>query len=207
MIRANAEILSDGALDDAEAAPMFLDAIVRHADRMSAMVSDLLDLSKIESGNYPVERKATDVKLTIARTVDTVSQSASDKSISVVNDCRESLWALADESALEHVLTNLLDNAIKYVGEGGSVRVRARQEGEHVTMEVEDNGPGIDRKHWPRLFERFYRIDKGRSRAQGGTGLGLAIVKHLVGLLGGEVGYRPKEGGGSVFWFTLPVAP
>jgi len=113
--------------------------------------------------------------------------------------------ARADYRALEQVLSNLVDNAVKYIGEGGSVVVRASQQGGKLRISVEDDGPGIEAKHLPRLFERFYRVDAGRSRDLGGTGLGLSIVKHLVEAMGGQVDVQSAPGRGTTFGFTLPA--
>ena len=113
------------------------------------------------------------------------------------------LTVWADSDALEQVLINLLENAIKYGGSTVTVEVDARRRGESVLVEVRDDGPGVAPEHRERIFERFYRIDEGRSSKLGGTGLGLSIVKHMVGSMGGEVGYRAGTGGGSIFWFTL----
>ena len=117
-----------------------------------------------------------------------------------------SLEALGDAQALEQVLVNLAENAVKYTQEGGTLRVQVTSLAGKVRIEVEDNGPGISPEHRPRLFERFYRVDPGRSKAMGGTGLGLAIVKHLVGAMNGEVGMEPVEPNGSRFWVELPEA-
>jgi two-component system phosphate regulon sensor histidine kinase PhoR len=112
---------------------------------------------------------------------------------------------VADAQALEHVLVNLLDNAVKYTPAGGRVTLSAGREPGRVVFAVADTGPGIDARHLPRLFERFYRADAGRSREQGGTGIGLALVKHLVQAQAGEVGVESGSGG-SRFWVRLPAA-
>jgi two-component system phosphate regulon sensor histidine kinase PhoR len=114
---------------------------------------------------------------------------------------------LADEESLEHVLENLVDNAIKYTNPGGQVTIRWQDEGEAFVLEVEDTGIGIPPQHVPRIFERFYRVDKARSREVGGTGLGLAIVKHLVQSLGGEVSVNSRVGKGTQFRIRLTLAP
>jgi two-component system phosphate regulon sensor histidine kinase PhoR len=113
--------------------------------------------------------------------------------------------ARADRRALEQVFTNLLDNAVKYCGMGAALRLRASQEDRTLRVEIADTGPGIERRHLPRLFERFYRVDSGRSRDMGGTGLGLSIVKHLVEAMNGSIGVDSTPGRGSTFWFTLPI--
>jgi two-component system phosphate regulon sensor histidine kinase PhoR len=130
-----------------------------------------------------------------------------EKSFDVANEIPAELpTARADRKALEQVFTNLFDNALKYCGPGTQVRVRARLAGSVVRVEVADNGPGIEPRHLPRLFERFYRVDSGRSREMGGTGLGLSIVKHLVEAMSGTIGVDSTPGRGATFWFTLPTS-
>jgi len=119
----------------------------------------------------------------------------------------DDLEFVADARSLEHVLVNLVDNAIKYTPKGGKIGLEARRAEGRAILEVWDTGPGVSESHRARLFERFYRVDPGRSRDMGGTGLGLSIVKHLVEAMHGTVGMRPREGGGSVFWVELPAAP
>ena len=129
-----------------------------------------------------------------------------EKSLDVANEIDGQLPpARADRRALEQVFTNLLDNAVKYCGAGATVRVRAQQTERGLRVEIADTGPGIEPRHLPRLFERFYRVDSGRSRDMGGTGLGLSIVKHLIETMGGAIGVESTPGRGSTFWFTLPA--
>jgi two-component system phosphate regulon sensor histidine kinase PhoR len=114
--------------------------------------------------------------------------------------------ALADRRAIEHVLTNLIDNAVKYCGAGAEVRLSAAADGDRLRVRVADTGPGVDQRHLPRLFERFYRVDAGRSRELGGTGLGLSIVKNLIDAMGGRVSVESRLGAGTTFSFTLRQA-
>jgi len=114
--------------------------------------------------------------------------------------------ARADRRGLEQVFTNLLDNAVKYCGAGARIRLSARRTERGLRVEIADTGPGIEPRHLPRLFERFYRVDSGRARDMGGTGLGLSIVKHLIEAMGGSIGVESTPGRGSTFWFTLPAA-
>ncbi len=208
-ILANAETLAGGALEDAERAPEFLEAMVRSATRLGRIIDDLLDLSRIEAGAYPLEPQEVDARETARRAMALLAEAARAKGI----ELREAeatggitaVWA--DENALEDLLGNLLDNAVKYTAEGGHVTVGARPAGEAVRIEVIDDGPGIPAHQRSRVFERFYRIDAGRSREMGGTGLGLAIVKHLVEAMGGRAGLDPVTPHGSCFWITLPRAP
>lgn len=206
VILANAETLRGGALDDAERAPGFLDAIVRNAERLSQLVSDLLDLSRIESGHYALEARDFDVVPVVHKMARAVGQLANAKAISITLDLPERLMANADPAALEQVLLNLLENAVKYTPSGGAIQVAGTLSDEAVECKVIDNGAGIEPRHRARIFERFYRVDPGRSREMGGTGLGLAIVKHLVGAMRGQVSVAAAADRGSVFRVRLPAA-
>ena len=206
-ILASAETLAGGALDDRERAPEFLDAMVRNAARLGRIIDDLLDLSKIEAGAYPLALQDVSVPAAACNALALVADAARAKQITLAWDesADESLMAWADEHAIEDVLGNLLDNAVKYTPAGGHVTMTARAQGEHVRIEVSDDGPGIPPHQRTRVFERFYRVDAGRSREMGGTGLGLAIVKHLVDAMGGRVGVDPVDPHGSRFWVLLPA--
>ncbi|MDC0722982.1 sensor histidine kinase [Nannocystis bainbridge] len=207
IIRANAETLLDGAIEKPEIARRFLDAQLRSADRLAALVSDLLEISRIEAGNYEISPDEIELEPIVAHTIDEVERLAQEKHIEITSDVPEDMTVWADEQALEQVLLNLIDNAVKYTPAGGKIVVRAVKRDDMVRVEVEDNGPGIEARHRARVFERFYRVDKGRSREVGGTGLGLAIVKHLAEAMDGQVGVEPSEPQGSLFWLTLPAAP
>ncbi|MCA9537715.1 MAG: PAS domain-containing protein [Myxococcales bacterium] len=204
IIRLNAETLRDGALDDPKSAPRFIDALLRNAERLSDLVSDLLDISRIESGKYPMQPELILVERIAARTVSELEQLATERRTRVSVDVPSALRVRADEKALEQVLINLLQNAVKYTPEEGHVWVVARPAGDRVRIEVRDDGPGIPPEHRGRIFERFYRVDAGRSKHMGGTGLGLSIVKHLVANMDGTVGVESNEPRGSVFWVDLP---
>ncbi len=206
VIRANAETLLLGAIDAPARARPFLEAIDRNADRLARILADLLDLSRVEAGALTLE--PTDVALgpLCARLCETMGERARARGQRLVVAGDPDVVARADLVALEQVLLNLLDNAIKYTPPGGTITARARRHGERCRLEVEDNGPGIEPRHWPRLFERFYRVDAGRSRDVGGTGLGLAIVKHLAEAQGGSVGVGAATPRGSIFWVELPAA-
>ena len=203
IIRLNAETLLDGALERPEVARKFLEAQMRNADRLAALVSDLLEISRIEAGTYEIQVDFIRVAPIVLRIVESVQQIAAEKQQRITCEVAQDLSAWADPQALEHVLLNLVDNAVKYTPPGGQVQVRVRTEGERVRIEVEDNGPGIEPRHRARIFERFYRVDKGRSREVGGTGLGLAIVKHLAEAMDGTVGVGPASPQGSIFWVLL----
>ena len=206
VIRANAETLLDGALDDRDHAPGFVEAIQRNADRLSRIIADLLDLARIEAGHDAIEAVPIELADAARGAVEALAGPARAKGLTVTVDVPSDLAALADEGALEHVLLNLLDNAVKYTPAGGHVVIRAREREGTVRVEVVDDGPGIEARHRERIFERFYRVDAGRSREQGGTGLGLSIVRHLVVLMGGAVGVEAARPQGAVVWFTLPSA-
>ncbi|MCB9727356.1 MAG: PAS domain-containing protein [Deltaproteobacteria bacterium] len=211
VIRANAETLLDGALEDPQAARTFTDAIGRHAQRLDTLVSDLLELARIEAGRLDLELLPLSVPDLVRRVVEAHAPMAERRDHQVTVDVPEGLRLVGHASSLERVLANLLQNAINYTPPGGHISIRASIEGEHVRLEVADDGPGIPLRHRARIFERFYRVDPGRSREMGGTGLGLAIVKHLVSAMSGTVGVRSAERShptrpGAVFWCDLPRA-
>jgi two-component system phosphate regulon sensor histidine kinase PhoR len=192
---------------DPGASDRFVDIIDRNAQRLGALVEDLLDLSRIESKEYRPEVAPVLLRAAADQVLSLLRPRIEEKSFDVANEIPAELpTARADRKALEQVFTNLFDNALKYCGPGTQVRVRARLAGSVVRVEVADNGPGIEPRHLPRLFERFYRVDSGRSREMGGTGLGLSIVKHLVEAMSGTIGVDSTPGRGATFWFTLPTS-
>lgn len=205
IVRANAETLLDGATEDPVHGPRLLEAIHRNAERLSRILADLLDLSRLDAGAYKLELRRVNVSEAAARAVGSIERRAADKNTSVSFDVDTELAVEADAEALDQILVNYLENAIKYTPEGGDVSIRARLDGELIRLSVVDDGPGIAPQHRERLFERFYRIDPGRSRDMGGTGLGLAIVKHLAESMNGRVGVDEAQPRGSEFWCELPV--
>lgn len=205
VIRANAETLLLGGLEDRARAPGFVEAIDRNAERLARLVGDLLDLSRIEAGQVELNLEPVPLRGLCLHTVESFGVRARERGHQIYVEVPEGAVARADEHALDQVLVNLLDNAVKYTPPGGHIRVRARDDGRTVRLEVEDDGPGIEPRHRARLFERFYRVDPGRSREVGGTGLGLAIVKHLVEAMGGRVSVEPAAEHGSVFVVELPA--
>ena len=206
IIRANAETLLAGAIDERAQAERFLEALVRNADRLGRLISDLLDISRIEAGKYSIEGSVVDVRTVAKRVIDAVDTKARSRDVAVRVVMQEPSFVVGDPKALEQILSNLIDNAVNYSPKGGAVEVRAHQHDGRVRIEVLDDGPGIDPIHRPRVFERFYRIDAGRSRDMGGTGLGLSIVKHLVEAMSGTVGVDARVPQGSIFWVRLPAA-
>jgi two-component system, OmpR family, phosphate regulon sensor histidine kinase PhoR len=203
-IRSAAETLVDGAASDPAAAPSFIGIIDRNAQRLQSLVEDLLDLSRIEARGFRLSLEAIELKPIFSQVVGLFRERAGKKNVSIEERDLGGLPRVrADRRALEHVLTNLIDNAVKYCGAGTYVRLGVTVSADAVTISVADNGPGIDERHLPRVFERFYRVDAGRSREVGGTGLGLSIVKHLVEAMGGSVSVESKLGTGTTFSFTL----
>ncbi|HYD41139.1 MAG TPA: ATP-binding protein [Anaeromyxobacter sp.] len=203
-IRVASETLQAGALADPASARHFVDIIARHAERLAQLTHDLLDLSRIESREWRLEREPVAVRKLAEQVLELLARPAREKGLSLSLGVPQEASVRADARALEQVLVNLVDNAVKYTAEGG-VTIRAECDGLDWVIGVQDTGPGIERHHLPRLFERFYRVDTGRSREQGGTGLGLAIVKHLAQGMGGDVGVE-SGAGGSRFWVRLPAA-
>jgi len=191
---------------DPTASERFVDIIDRNAQRLGSLVEDLLDLSRLESKDYRPEAMPVPLRTVADQALTLLRARIEEKKVDVGNEIDAELPpARADRRAVEQVFTNLLDNAVKYCPAGASVRLRAQKTERGLRVEIADTGPGIEPRHLPRLFERFYRVDSGRSRDMGGTGLGLSIVKHLVETMGGAIGVESTPGRGSTFWFVLPV--
>lgn len=206
-IKGYAETLLEGALEDKENARDFLNIIYSDSDRLAKLIDDLLDLSKIESNRLRMDIKRCSLSPLVNKVVSSLSRQAKDTSIAIKIDIPTDISnILADEARIAQVLLNLIDNAIKYNREKGKVIIAAREKNAFVQVDVSDTGVGISEKDLPRLFERFYRIDKARSRELGGTGLGLSIVKHIVQAHNGEVSVQSVLGQGSTFSFTIPKA-
>ena len=206
VILASAETLLDGALEDVEHARGFVEALHRNAERLARLISDLLDLSRIEAGQFEMKPINLNLHDAVEHVVDQLGSKAERKNITLENGVGAGVRAHVDPKALDQVLVNLMDNAIKYSMEGCRVRAWVAAEEGRVRISVEDNGPGLEPGHRERVFERFYRVDPGRSREMGGTGLGLSIVKHLVEHMGGEVGVETANPKGARFYFTVPEA-
>lgn len=209
VIKGYAETLMlDGMLaSEPVRAARFVEIIHNHAERLTTLINDILTLSCLESRTATLELHAMDMASTVNKSCMLLANLAAEKNIQLHNALPDGLpRVLADQGRLEQVLVNLIDNAIKYSSAEGSVRISAEVAGSFVKVSVEDTGIGIPAKDLPRIFERFYRVDEGRSRDQGGTGLGLAIVKHIIQLHGGELSVSSVPGRGSIFSFTLNVA-
>ena len=205
VIRANAETLLLNAPDNAPDTREFLEALLRQADRLARIVADLLELAQIEADQYPLHLEPVLIAPAVQRALEVVDQERKAKGLSLELALAPDLSAQADADALDQIILNLLDNAVKYMLAGGHLSIRGRAQPGHVRIEVGDDGPGLAPHHRDRIFERFYRVDTGRSREQGGTGLGLAIVKHLALAMHGEVGVEAATPRGSIFWVTLPL--
>jgi len=202
-----AETLRTAARTDPAATGSFVEIIERNARRLGDLVQDLLDLSRIESKEFRLATDSFDLSSVVARTLEFHEERATHKRMRMSAALPPQLPAIrGDATALERVLSNLIDNAVKYCPEGAAIVVTAEDLGGKLCVTVSDDGPGIEARHLPRLFERFYRCDPGRSRAMGGTGLGLSIVKHLVEAMGGSVQVESTPGQGARFSFTVPSA-
>jgi len=203
-IKALAEALQAGAMEDPERGPEFAGQIVDAADRLTEILDDMLTLTRVERGARMLEPKMTDVGAALEDAADQVRPAADQKGVGVTVECDEGDRVYADPDSLQTLLLNLLDNAVKYTPEGGTVTARGREVPGGYQLAVEDTGVGIPREHQQRIFERFYRVDRARDRATGSTGLGLSIVRHIAESHGGRVAVSSREGEGSTFTAFLP---
>jgi two-component system phosphate regulon sensor histidine kinase PhoR len=203
VIRANAETLLAGAKDDPVMGVKLIDAVHRNSERLARIIADLLDLSRLDAGQYRMDLQPTSLKAISEQSLTAIEPQAAARQVEVKVEIPEDLVVKGDAKALDQIFVNLIDNAVKYSKPGGHVWVEARRDKDRVRVEIRDDGPGIADKHRERVFERFYRADPSRSREAGGTGLGLSIVKHLVESMGGEVGVEPNTPNGSIFWVRL----
>ncbi len=204
-IMAFVETLEDGAIDDKDNNRRFLGVIRRNAERMHGLIADILELSMIESGNVSIEVKPVRLHNLVEEVFTSLSSKAAAREITLVNTVGENVKLSADPVRLEQMLTNLIDNGIKFNRPAGSVTVSVDQSAEKSSISIADTGEGILSDHLSRIFERFYRADRGRTREVGGTGLGLAIVKHLARLHGGEVSVTSALSRGTTFVVELPA--
>ncbi len=204
-IQAYTETLLDGAIEEPEHRVRFVERIGEQANRLYALIQDLLRLARIESNENVFDVRSVAVKPVVEACIEEHSAVAQSKSQRLLAEpSTADLNVLADEEGLHTILSNLIDNAVKYTQETGTIAVRWRAEDGAAMIEVQDNGPGIPEEHQPRIFERFYRVDRARSRDVGGTGLGLSIVKHLVQEFGGAIEIRSQAGQGTTFAVRLP---
>ncbi len=203
-IKGFVETLLSGALEDKENGRHFLEIIRNHTDRLSSLIDDLLDLSHIESKEIKLDLSKFHIKDLLDEVLFAFKSQIKEKGLNVENNIPPDLLLRADKKKIEQVFTNLIDNAIKFNKQNGSISLYSAPQGDSLRITVEDSGIGIPERDLARIFERFYRVDKARSRELGGTGLGLAIVKHIAELHNGSVGVESTEGLGSKFSFTIP---
>ncbi len=204
-IRAHLENLLDGV---EQPDPETLQVMLTQSERLGRLVEQLLDLSKLESGEVPLHREAMRLAPVVSQVVSEIDVARSDRGVRLEDDLPDDLPSIdADRERLHQVLFNLVDNAVRFTPQGGEVVVSAHRHDGAVSISVRDTGVGISSEHLPRLFERFYRVDSARSREDGGTGIGLAIARSVVEAHGGHLKAESEFGKGSVFTFDLPVAP
>jgi signal transduction histidine kinase len=202
-IRAHLENLLDGV---EEPDPATLDVMLGQAERLGRLVDQLLDLSKLESGEVPLQRRPVELAPLVTQVLSEMEVARAGKHVALAQDIPADLpWVEADAERVHQVLFNLVDNAVRFTPEGGRVRIAAHGENGHVEVSVQDTGSGIAPEHLPRLFERFYRVDPARSREGGGTGIGLAIARSVVEAHGGQIHAESELGVGSTFTFDLPA--
>jgi two-component system phosphate regulon sensor histidine kinase PhoR len=199
-IRSFVETLLGGAIDDKERNVEFLQKIEKHAVNLSQLIDDILEISRLESKTEIGPFDTVSLNRIVLRVIDIVTEKAKKKQIQIkfASPGREPM-IMGIEDHLYRAVLNLLDNAVNYTPEGGMVTITCEIEGNNLLLKVADTGIGIPTEHLPRIFERFYRVDKARSRDLGGTGLGLAIVKHVMTLHHGTVSVESEEGKGTVF--------
>ncbi len=201
------ETLAHGAVDDTEQAQRFLDIIQKHVSRLATIIDDLMQLSRLEQDAETIvlRCRSSNISERISAATQLCGKKAKEKNITVEINADTDLKANIDPDMIEQALINLIDNAVKYSPEGSTILVHAGVADREIQLSVQDQGIGIAQKHLPRLFERFYRVDKARSRKMGGTGLGLAIVKHIIQAHGGQVTVESTLGEGSTFTLHLPL--
>lgn len=203
-IKGFVETLLEGALDDKENNRNFLKIIQEHTQRLNSLVEDLLSLSHLESKEIILNKSSYNFKQQLQEVISGFAAQLRKMEIEIQNELPANFSMHADKNRIEQVITNLIDNAIKFNKVKGFIRISAQEINGKIKVSIQDSGVGIPEKDIQRIFERFYRVDKARSRELGGTGLGLSIVKHIIELHGGSVGVESTEGIGSKFWFILP---
>ncbi len=203
IVRASAENLLDGALEDPHEGRRIAESLLRNGDRLSRLVSRLLDLARIDAGQYPLEIENVDVREAAEAAVAEAERAFPGAGKRIDVRCEEGLVVRADPGAVDQILLNLVENAIRHAGEV-PIRISAERFGGTVRLLVEDEGPGVSPQDRERVFERFFRADRSRSPQTGGTGLGLAIVRELAQAMGGSVAVAERPGGGARFWVDLP---
>ncbi|HTG45500.1 MAG TPA: ATP-binding protein [Verrucomicrobiae bacterium] len=207
LIKGFVETLLDGAKDNPETTTRFLHTIEKHTSRLTFLIEDLLTLSQLDAGKIAMHRQLASVRQIAERVLEEIQEFAREKNMELRNQIDPALQAELDADRIQQVFYNLLENAIKYGRPGGAVTLQARALPEGAEISIADDGPGIPLEARHRIFERFFRLDRARTREAGGTGLGLAIVKHIVQAHQGQVWVESEVGVGSTFRFTLPRVP
>lgn len=205
-VRATAEALLAGAKDDDDLADRFLHTIISESDRLSALIDDLMEITKRDSGITKTERFDAKISEIVAKIVNVVRPQIEQKNLTLSVHISDGLMCYCDDRQILRMIRNLVDNAVKYTPEGGVIELNASKDGDNMLISVRDTGIGIPHGEIERIFERFYRVDKARSRRLGGTGLGLAIVKDIVNAHNGNIVVDTQLGKGSTFIVTLPGA-
>ena len=205
VIRANSETLLDGALENKKDAKSFAKAILHNSERLSSMVSDLIDLSRIEYGDLKLNVQKIDLDHFINEFISSMKSLTKKKDIEIIYEPSKNNWIKADLQALERIMNNLIDNAFKYSEKGSSITISTEQANNHMKVMIADTGSGVSDEDKVYIFDRFYRTASARASDNKGSGLGLAIVKNLANSLDGEVGIESRKPNGSIFWFTLPL--
>lgn len=204
-IRTTAETLLAGAKNDEDVVDRFLNTIISETDRLSVLINDLMEIARKDAGAMRMDKSVVTVKEIVSRALDAVLPMAKQKNIEIKVSVPDDLECYCDESQIVQVMRNLTDNAVKYTQDGGFVDVCASREKDSCKLRVKDSGIGIPHGEIDRIFERFYRVDKARSRRLGGTGLGLAIVKDIVNAHDGEIFVESRLGNGTIFTVMLPA--
>ncbi len=205
-IKGYAEMLKEDGISDMKTAKRFLDIIEIEAERLNVLINDLMDLSKIENKSEDINISSHNIADIVSETIQLVSLSAEKKNVKITKNVADSLIVYVNRDRMKQLLLNLIDNGIKYNKDGGELDINIASQREMLEIIVKDTGEGIAQKDIPRLFERFYRVDKSRSKELGGTGLGLSIVKHIAELYNGSVTVTSIKGKGSVFVVKMPIA-
>lgn len=207
-IKGFVETLLDGAVDDKQKSKEYLNIIKTHTDRLEYLLNDLLSLARIESREIKMEMSNVRIQNMINKVTALYKNKLHEKQLILANDIPEDIPSIyVDEAKMEQVFSNLLDNAIKFTPNNGKINIKAGEEKDFIKIDFKDTGIGIPKEHIPRIFERFYTVDKARSRELGGTGLGLSIVKHIIEAHGGKITVESAMGTGSIFSVYLPHLP
>ncbi|MFZ4450640.1 two-component system histidine kinase PnpS [Salibacterium aidingense] len=199
------ETLLDGAMEDEKARKQFLDIIWKEGDRLQDLITDLLELSRIEQEFFQLNWQTVDVTRAFHEVLELLTPSMEEKELTLTSRQEENIYMDGDTARVKQIMINLMNNAIAYTPENGSIHAEVKKQGHYVVLIVADSGIGISKEEWPRIFERFYRVDKDRSRNSGGTGLGLAIVKHLVEAHQGSIDVESEKNAGTTFTVYFPL--